>query len=33
LPTKRPGSVIEDPFLIEPQPSQMWANQNPDLCH
>ena len=28
-----PGSVIEDPFLVEPEASQMWANQNPDLCH
>ena len=33
LPAGRPGSVIEDPFLVEPQASQMWANQNPDLCH
>jgi len=33
LPAKRPGSVIEDPFLMEPEASQMWANQNPDLCH
>ena len=33
LPAKRPGSVIEDPFLVVPEASQMWANQNPDLCH
>jgi hypothetical protein len=33
LPAKRPGSVIEDPFLEEPEAWQMRANQNPDLCH
>jgi hypothetical protein len=33
LPAERPGSVIEDPFLEEPEASQMRANQNPDLCH
>jgi len=33
LPTARPGSVIEDPFLVKPEASQMWANRNPDLCH
>ena len=31
LPAERPGSVIEDPFLVEPEASQMSRNQNPDL--
>jgi hypothetical protein len=33
LPAERPDSVIKDPFLVEPEASQMRANQNPDLCH
>jgi hypothetical protein len=32
LPAERPGSVIEDPFRVVPEASQMLRNQNPDLC-
>jgi len=31
LPAERPGSVIEDPFLVMPEASQMRTNQNPNL--
>src|ERR1035438_185356 len=30
LPAKRPGSVIEDPFRVVPEASQMLRNQNPN---
>jgi hypothetical protein len=30
-PAKRPGSVIEDPFRVVPEASQMLRNQNRDL--
>ncbi len=33
LPAERPGSVTEDPSLVKPEASQMWANRNADLCH
>jgi hypothetical protein len=32
LPTERSGSVIEDPFPVRPEASQMWANQTRNLC-
>ncbi|HEY5435122.1 MAG TPA: hypothetical protein VIK13_07805 [Candidatus Limnocylindrales bacterium] len=33
LPAERPGSVIKTLLLIVPEASQMWAKENPDLCH
>ena len=33
LPAERPGPVIKTLLLIVPEASQMWANQNPNLCH
>ena len=33
LSSEHPGSVIENPFLIRPEASQMWANQTRDLRH
>jgi hypothetical protein len=31
LSTERPSSIINDPFPVEPKPSQMWGSQTREL--